>query len=112
MEKKVVKVLSESRIQEQIVKTLRKIDNLIVFSVPNELAGSQARRMSQFIRTGLLAGVSDLIVIYHGAVYFIEVKTQKGKQSDRQKRFQTKVERQGFDYYIVRSVQDVLSILS
>lgn len=103
--------MTESQIQAQIVKTLRKITGLTVFSVPNEAAGNQPRRQAQFVRTGLLPGVSDLIVIYHGKCTFLEVKTPRGKQSDRQKKFQARVEKEGYDYRIVRSVEDALDAL-
>lgn len=57
---------------------------------------------------GVLAGFSDLIVIAQGNVLFIEVKTKDGKQSDLQIKFQSNVERLGFQYSICRSLEDFI----
>lgn len=57
---------------------------------------------------GVLAGFSDLIVIAQGNVLFIEVKTKDGKQSDLQIKFQSDVERLGFQYSICRSLEDFI----
>ena len=57
---------------------------------------------------GVLAGFSDLIVIAQGNVLFIEVKTKDGKQSDLQIKFQSDVERLGFQYSVCRSLEDFI----
>ena len=55
---------------------------------------------------GVLAGFSDLIIIASGNVLFVEVKTKDGRQSELQKKFQSDVERFGFQYSVCRSLQD------
>lgn len=57
-------------------------------------------------RAGVLAGVSDLILVANRAILFVEMKTSKGKQSAYQKKFQADIERLGFEYKICRSLQD------
>jgi hypothetical protein len=59
--------------------------------------------------TGVVAGVSDLIIIKPNEVIFVEVKTEIGKQSDKQKEFQQIVETLGFKYLLVRSLEDFKS---
>ena len=54
----------------------------------------------------MLAGFSDLIVVAFNSILFVEVKTEKGKQSALQKKFQSDVERLGFQYSVCRSLQD------
>ena len=44
---------------------------------------------------GLKAGVSDLIIIQPDRVLFVEVKTDTGRQSPKQKEFQSIVEMMG-----------------
>ena len=44
-------------------------------------------------------------------VYYLELKGDKGKQSDAQKEFQILVEAQGAEYFLVRSVEEVMEIL-
>lgn len=104
--------MSEDQIQQQIFTWYNNNYCLknqnprhIIFSVPN--GGSrnilEAKKMKL---TGTLAGVSDLIIIQPNKTIFIEVKTEKGIQSDVQKDFQSRVDNLGFEYLIVRSLED------
>lgn len=52
-------------------------------------------------------GVPDISIIYGGRYIGLEVKTEKGTQSDSQILFQERVERASGKYSIVRSVNDV-----
>lgn len=56
---------------------------------------------------GSYPGLSDLVAVKDGRVVHIEVKTPKGRQSDRQKRFQQNLEAAGGEYILARSVADV-----
>lgn len=102
-----LKKKSESAIQQSIVVWYRNnnltTDNLI-FSVPNE--SSNAREQMYKKSIGMLSGVSDLICIHNGKVLFIEVKDDKGKQSDNQRKFEQKIIANGFEYHVVRSLDE------
>ncbi|GIW60815.1 MAG: hypothetical protein KatS3mg087_1881 [Patescibacteria group bacterium] len=103
--------MSEDKIQAQIVKYLRlHNDRCIVFHIPN--GGTRnIIEASKFKRIGVLAGVADLVVLLpKGRCVFLEVKTQRGQQSERQKQFEKRVKELGFDYHIVRSVDDVINL--
>jgi hypothetical protein len=107
---------TEDKIQQEIVMWYRNTYCLkhhnprnIIFSVPND--SKNAVEQMRKIATGLYAGVSDLIMIHFGQVYFIELKTDTGKQSEKQKDFQTIVENQGFKYYLIRSLKDFQKII-
>lgn len=76
-----------------------------IFAVPNGGVRSKAQA-AKFKATGLIAGVSDLIIVRYEEVLFIEVKTETGTQSKIQKGWQKTVEALGFRYIIVRSVED------
>lgn len=109
--------MSEASIQQEIVVWFKNNFCLkhhepqsIIFSVPNEREGYQIMR--KLLLTGLMSGVSDLIVIHKGQVLFFEVKTPTGKQSKPQKLFELKVSKQGFKYYLVRSLKDFKNIIS
>ena len=52
-------------------------------------------------------GVSDLIATKDGKTLFIEVKTETGKQSDDQIKFQKDIEDHGGTYLLVRSIDEV-----
>ncbi len=53
-------------------------------------------------------GVSDIILLSGGKAYFIEVKSEKGIQSEDQKLFREFVERAGCEYLLARSLEDVI----
>ena|SRR5690554_2828871 len=103
--------MTEAQIQQKIFKWYHNNFCLkhhnpqnIIFSVANE--GSNMKEQMYKKSIGLIPGVSDLIVITQSEVIFVEVKTQKGRQSPKQKQFQSKVEALGYRYLIVRSLED------
>jgi hypothetical protein len=60
-----------------------------------------------------VAGVSDLILLvarhgYHGLL--IEMKTPKGSQSQLQRQWQKLVEKQGYRYVVIRSIEDFVKV--
>ena len=57
---------------------------------------------------GVLAGFSDLIITARENVRFVEGKTKRGYQSDLQAKFQSDVERLGFQYSICRSLDEFI----
>lgn len=61
---------------------------------------------------GVLAGVSDLIIVGDRSVLFVEMKTKTGRQSERQKDFQRSVERLGFEYKVCRSLADFQQVVT
>ena len=108
--------ITESEIQMQILAYLRSV-GVFAFSVPNELLGKSQRsggmsRMIKFRNMGLTAGVADLICLLPGGrVFFMEVKTPTGRQSENQKSFEDRVRGLGFDYHIARSIEDAKKIM-
>ena len=56
---------------------------------------------------GSYPGLSDLVAVRGGRVVHIEVKTPKGVQSDKQKKFQHKLEAAGGEYILARGIEDV-----
>lgn len=108
--------MTEAQLQQQIFKwyhnTFCIIGNdpqHVIFSVPNESSNVKEQMYKKSM--GLISGISDLIVIQPNRIIFFEVKTATGKQSDNQKKFQRKVELLGFEYYVVRSLEDFKSYL-
>ncbi len=56
-------------------------------------------------------GVADICVFLDSSTMWLEVKTEKGRQSESQKEFQARVERWRGLYHVVRSIDDVREIL-
>lgn len=101
----------EDRMQAEIVRYLRR-RGTFCHSVPNEGAGrGGAVRTAQLVSMGLFAGVGDLVVWWNTPegvrIGYLEVKTAKGRQSDRQRRFEAMCGRSGIPYVVVRSAQEV-----
>jgi len=102
---------SEAKIQQEIVEWFKNnyclkfhIPRYCIFSVPNER--SNVKEQMRMIATGLLSGVSDLIVVMPKKVYFVEVKDAKGTQKPKQKDFEKQVSSLGFTYILVRSLDE------
>ncbi len=105
---------TEIKIQSEIVQWFRNNYCLRhhnpryeIFSVPNESAYNN----NQFKAMGVRSGVSDLIVLLNKKTLFIELKNETGKQRDSQKDFETVVQKLGFDYYIVRTLEEFKTII-
>ena len=112
----VMKTISENKIQQEIVLWYNNNFCLkhhnprqCIFSVPND--SINAIETKRKVNTGLLAGVSDLIILHNGECLFIEVKTLSGKPSEKQKDFEKIASLQGFKYYLVRSLEDFKKII-
>jgi hypothetical protein len=104
-------IVTEGKIQQQIVMWFRNnyctklsVPRCAIFSVPNER--NNKKEMMSMIQTGLMSGVSDLIVVLPSRVLFVEVKTDKGTQQPKQKEFEQIVTALGFEYIVVRSLQE------
>jgi hypothetical protein len=97
----------EAHIQAAIVGDLSS-QGIYCHSVPNEGAGKDKLRTMQMITMGLRPGTADLVVWFPwGEIGYLEVKTESGRLSERQKRFKRRCEDHGVFYAVVRSVDDV-----
>lgn len=84
-----------------------------LFAVPN--GGYRTPATAAKIKAeGALPGVSDLILLiarggYHGLL--IEMKTDKGRQSEAQREWQKKIEADGYKYVVVRSIEEFIKVV-
>ena len=70
------------------------------------------REAARFKAMGTRAGFPDLLLLLPNNFYpfmGIELKTEKGKQSDRQKEYQKLFEEIGAKYIIVRSLEEFMT---
>lgn len=106
---KTKKTYPESELQKQVVAWFRKFyPKYLLFAISNE---ASYKRASHFRAMGMLPGVADTIMILPDKVLFLEFKAPYGRQSDHQKQFQVNVELLGFEYYIIRDLQDLKTLL-
>ena len=90
----------------------------LLFAVPNGGARSKATA-GKLKAEGVVPGVADLILlvpfIQEGVQYFnglcIEMKTAKGRQSPEQKEWEDKVTGQGYEYKVIRSLDEFIEVV-
>ena len=56
-------------------------------------------------------GIPDIICHYKGQVIYLEIKSEKGKQSEHQLAFNEQCVRDGIQYFIVRNLDQLIKIL-
>jgi hypothetical protein len=102
---------NESDLQSSCVRWFRyqyRQYEKLLFAVPN---GAHRNKITASIlkREGVTAGVSDLILLVpnsHHSSLCIEMKTDKGRQTENQSDFQKAAEAAGNKYTIIRSFDD------
>lgn len=113
----------ESKLQSACVKWFRIQHRAYaknLFAIPN--GGARDVITGAVLkREGVLPGVADLFLAiprysiekqeFCGGL-FIEVKFGKGKQSKQQKEFQASVEREEYQYSIIRSLDEFISVVN
>ena len=92
---------SERSLQAAIVKALNLLGFLVIH-IPNQYSYGRVRD------AGLVSGAPDLIVLKDGKVFFLEVKTKTGRVRPSQKLFAERLRQHGFDYFVVRSLDQAL----
>jgi len=104
----------ESKLQQDIVVWFRNNYCLkhhktrcVIFSVPNEAS----YKNKNFRLTGVMSGVSDLIVVVPNKTLYIELKTPTGKQSPKQKEFEETIKGLNQNYHVVRSLEKFQEII-
>jgi len=119
--------MKEIQIQKAIKDYLQILENQGKLIFLRNQAGGYATKEGHYIKMGK-KGSPDLLVWYKtDTTYYkggsvqswnkylksiaLEVKAEKGKQSQAQKEWQEKFEKLGGEYYIVRSVDEVIDIM-
>ena len=106
--------LSEKQIHKLIVQWLYLQDRLgnipyVWFHVPNEGERTEHAKLLLY-KLGLKAGVADLIFLGRKS-FMVEIKTQTGRLSEKQKSVMAECFEKGVEYYVVRSLDDLINLL-
>tara|TARA_R100001086_G_scaffold236154_1_gene159467 strand:- start:1824 stop:2216 length:393 start_codon:yes stop_codon:yes gene_type:complete len=102
----------EEHFQEAATGLIKyKYKELNYFHVPNE---GKRRNGGKYVRQGLTAGVSDIIILtpnknYHGLA--IELKTKKGRCTDHQKKFLIRCMENGYYACVCYSMDALQEII-
>lgn len=82
--------------------------HLTMIAIPN--GGARNLLVARKLKTeGVLAGAPDLMLFYPSAPWhglMIEMKTEKGRQTESQKQFEDMAEEVGYHYVVCRSLDD------
>lgn len=97
---------SEARIQQSIFTYFKSqfADTELFIYVPND-------NKQKAVNLGLCPGASDLIITVNKKIYFVEVKRPKGVKSEKQKKFENLVRSLGYEYFIVRSLDEFKELI-
>ena len=82
----------------------------LLFHVKNEGAKNKVTAYRDKLK-GLITGVSDLIYLYNGKTYLIELKTPIGKQSKNQIKWQNIVTEHDFSYSVIRTIEEFKELI-
>jgi hypothetical protein len=104
--------MTEDSIHKSILRYLRMVlpSHWLIYHTPN--GGSrhpiEAANMKGL---GVIAGVPDLTIIGDGKTFFMEVKSKSGRVQPSQRMFMGKLEKNGIEYAVVRSIDDAKACL-
>jgi Holliday junction resolvase len=94
----------ESDVQRALVQVL-SYAGWLVMHIPNQSTRGRQRW------AGLLPGAPDLVVVKRSRVVFLEVKTEKGKVSEKQLEVHNLLRLHGIEVRVVRDVDDIADLI-
>lgn len=107
--------LKESDIQILVADWLRLYESardFIFLAISNEGTDrAHIARLMKLIRMGMKPGAADILIIWQGRAYFLELKTAKGEQSADQLDFMENCDRLGIPYAVARSFEEAQKII-
>ena len=104
--------LSEAKIQRAIFAhlQLRQADGVFAFHVP--LGGWRSPTEAAIFKgLGVVAGVPDIIIIKHGRIFALELKTERGKLRPEQTLTMRRMEAAGVVCHVSYGLDDALNWL-
>ncbi len=106
--------IKESEIQSQIIDYLMILENkgeLFFQRVNNTAIYDPKGKRFRSLAKGTKKGFPDILVLCKGRTIGMEVKKPKTYQSKEQKEVEKSFKEFGHEYYVVRSLEDVIKIL-
>jgi hypothetical protein len=103
---------SESKLQTDCYvwfhNTYPKLRGLLCYNLNNsrnKIDGAKNKAL------GLIAGRSDMVLYRDGVATMIEFKIRDGVQSELQKEWQKIIEKENFEYYIIRDLDSFINLI-
>lgn len=103
----------EDATQKAIVDFLRAVlpKTHRAFAIPNGARRTASGRAANAV-PGLTPGVDDLAIVGCGRIWFVEVKSKRGRVSEAQEAWHAWCAANGTPYVVARSVDDVRAALA
>lgn len=105
--------MKESILQKQVIETLLRFSYLVI-----RMNSGAVKTDNRFIRNYIIAnngkssGLSDVIAIKNNRIYFFEIKSSRGKQSESQKEFEKLCEMYNItNYFVINDYNEFLEII-
>ena len=104
--------MKESTFQINLVHALRKVlpPDCAMSAFP--AGGGGPVRGAMLKRMGLESGWPDIILVYRGCAYGMELKTKKGRVSEAQLQTHERLAVAGMDVRVVRSIDEAFEALA
>lgn len=102
----------EARLQKAVVQHLKLtgVPGLVYFSVPNE--GKRTAMMAGHLKAmGMLPGVSDLVMLCTGQMFFLELKARGEKPTENQLLFGASAIAAGASFAWCDNIDQAITIL-
>jgi hypothetical protein len=103
---------SEEKLQKNCVAWFNlqypKLRGLLCYNLNNsrnKIDGAKNKAL------GLVAGRADVVLYRHGVATMIEFKIRDGTQSELQKEWQKIIEKENFEYYIIRDLDSFINLI-
>lgn len=106
--------MTETQIQSSIIdylQLLEKQGKLFLHRVNNMGVYDPKVKAYRVFPKGAKKGFPDIICLKDGLFIGLEVKTGEGKQSKEQKEIEKDFKKHGADYFVVRSLKEVIEII-
>ena len=101
----------ESAVQDSIIGALTLRGWLVVRMNSAQMPVGDSRWLRAYHVAGFgSAGFPDVLALKDGRAILIEVKTEKGKLTDRQRAFRDFAKRHGIEVNVCRSVADAVAL--
>ncbi len=103
-------MLKEKDLHKNLVKLLRLYQNshdFLFFHIKNDVGARRGNFFYDLKPMGVLPGVADFCIIKKDGIYFLEIKTEKGKLSENQQRFLNEVKRMGHQAMVAYGWDDI-----
>jgi len=104
--------ISEDDVHIHVAKVLRAYarTDICWWTVPNH--GWRGWKAGKKLKDqGVRKGASDLMLLIDKVLHCLELKVDKGEQSDDQEKFQEDIIRAGGKYYLAKSFKEAMNVL-